>query len=253
LQKELKDVLDTVNISKKIHNSALAKIASDNNFHKLLGGGQSHQDTFVVSVDIRRSTELMLKAKNSEQFANFITQLCNSLVEIFKNNFAIVDKFTGDGILAFFPAFFTESDAGYYACRAASEAIDKFRELYANNRDSFKSILTDVGLGVGIDFGEVYFADLVGSLTVIGEPVVYACRFGSAPAGKIFVNQPAYAKLRAERYLDCFRFEETEVEIKHQGKHLCYSLVVDSRCSSFNAASPSWYSASIVDPIKISS
>jgi hypothetical protein len=39
------------------------------------------RDAFVVSIDIRRSTELMLKARSPENFARFITALCGALTE----------------------------------------------------------------------------------------------------------------------------------------------------------------------------
>jgi len=60
-------------------------------------------EVFVVSVDIRRSTELMLKARSPKQFASFITTLCKQLINIVTDNYGVIDKFTGDGILAFFP------------------------------------------------------------------------------------------------------------------------------------------------------
>ena len=55
---------------------------------------------FVMSVDIRRSTELMLKARSPEAFAAFITTLCADLMSIVTESLGIFDKFTGDGVLA---------------------------------------------------------------------------------------------------------------------------------------------------------
>ena len=57
---------------------------------------------FVMSVDIRRSTELMLKARSAEQFADFITELCENLTTIVRDSFGVFDKFTGDGIRSVF-------------------------------------------------------------------------------------------------------------------------------------------------------
>lgn len=74
----------------------------------------SEHRMFVMSIDIRRSTELMLKATSPQKFAAFITTLCGNLDAIVKENHGVVDKFTGDGILCFFPEFFTGDDVGYY-------------------------------------------------------------------------------------------------------------------------------------------
>ena len=61
---------------------------------------------FAMSVDIRRSTDLMLKARTPQAFAAFITILCKDLTDVVRSYHGVVDKFTGDGILCFFPEFF---------------------------------------------------------------------------------------------------------------------------------------------------
>ena len=52
---------------------------------------------FVISIDIRRSTELMLKARSSNHFANFLRDLCTDLMSTISDQYGVVDKFTGDG------------------------------------------------------------------------------------------------------------------------------------------------------------
>ena len=58
--------------------------------------GETECQSFVMSIDIRRSTELMLKARSAEAFASFTTQLCSDLMEIIKDSYGVIDKFTGD-------------------------------------------------------------------------------------------------------------------------------------------------------------
>jgi hypothetical protein len=115
---------------------------------------------FVFSIDIRRSTELMLKARSPEKFASFITKLCNRIINIIFDNYGIVDKFTGDGILAFFPDFYSGEDAGYYVLDVAVRCHQAFNEIYKDFRSSFISVLKDIGLGIGIDYGEVHYRTL---------------------------------------------------------------------------------------------
>jgi hypothetical protein len=38
--------------------------------------------------------------------------------------------------------------------------------------------LKDTGLGIGIDFGATRLVQMAGGLSVVGAPVVYACRLG---------------------------------------------------------------------------
>src|SRR5712692_8069128 len=89
---------------------------------------------FVMSVDIRRSTELMLKARDPQQFAYFLTTICVELERIVKDHYGVFDKFTGDGILAFFPEFFSGEGAGFYVISAADECHRIFREKYREFR-----------------------------------------------------------------------------------------------------------------------
>jgi class 3 adenylate cyclase len=191
----------------------------------------------ILSVDIRRSTELMLKAKSPEAFAEFITALCAALMGIITESFGVFDKFTGDGVLAFFPAFYSGEDAAYYAVSAADKCHASFREHYRSHRRSFSSVLTDIGLGIGIDYGPVHLVQMAGSLTVVGAPVVYASRLSSAPPGVTLVNQPAYEVI-SDRFGQSCLIGETAIEIKHEGNMLAYDVKLNTR--EFKPESPHW-------------
>ncbi len=90
-----------------------------------------------------------------------------------------------------FPEFFSGKDAGYYALAAADACHATFEKHYRAHRNSFRSVLKDVGLGIGVDYGECHLVLVAGNLTIVGSPVVYACRLGGAPAGLTLLNQPA--------------------------------------------------------------
>jgi class 3 adenylate cyclase len=178
-------------------------------------------EAFVMSVDIRRSTEMMLRASSPEAFALFITALCGAIESIIKDTFGVVDKFTGDGVLAFYPYFFSGQDAGYYAVQAAERCHAAFDRIYREHRSSFTSVLADVGLGIGIDFGEVHLAKMAGSITVVGAAVVHACRLGGAPKGVTLVNQQGFDKMQARFGKHCST-AEFELSLKDNVKVLAY-------------------------------
>jgi class 3 adenylate cyclase len=192
---------------------------------------------FVMSIDIRRSTELMLKARNPELFAGFITTLCTDLMKIITDNFGVFDKFTGDGVLAIFPDFYSGKDAAYYTVAAADKCHESFREHYKRYRRSFSSVLTGIGLGIGIDFGSVHMVQMAGGLTVVGAPVVYACRLSGAPSGVTLVNQPAYEVISDLFGATCF-INETTIEIKHEGSMLAYEVRLNGR--EYKPQLPKW-------------
>jgi class 3 adenylate cyclase len=198
------------------------------------------QPLFAMSVDIRRSTDLMLKARTPQAFATFITNLCQDLMDVVRNNHGVVDKFTGDGILCYFPEFFSGQDAGYYALAAADGCHRTFDGHYRAQRNSFRSVLKDVGLGIGVDYGDCHLVQVAGSLTIVGAPVVYACRLGGAPAGKTFLNQPAYEAI-SKKHGGVVLLEETSIEIKHEGILVAYAATLSR--GDYKPAQPAWIDA----------
>ena len=210
---------------------------SDQSLQDRFLASKSGCDAFILSIDIRRSTELMLKARTAELFAEFMAGLCEDLKGLICDKFGVVDKFTGDGILASFPEFFSGPDAGYRAISAAHEAHLVFAKRYKQHRRSFFTILRDVGLGIGIDYGNVRFMRIAGDLTVVGAPVVYATRMSSAPAGKSVLNQPAYERILSQYRAFCST-SETELDIKLEGRVLAYEVRLKKH--SFTPADPPW-------------
>jgi class 3 adenylate cyclase len=229
-QKNLRHLLDRVCDSAQsvllTENSLLSKFEST-----------SLEDAFVMSIDIRRSTELMLKAREPQLFADFITSLCMQLGAIIVDNLGVFDKFTGDGILAFFPTFFSGEDAGYRVVQVAEECHEAFRRHYVANRKCFTAILKDTGLGIGIDFGKVRLVRVRGELTVVGTPVVYSCRLGGADAGDTLLNQPAYERI-FEKYSAYCRFDEASLQLKHEGEVVAYRVKLNDK--EHQAAQAPW-------------
>ncbi len=194
-------------------------------------------ESVVVSIDIRRSTELMLKAKTPNHFAQFITDLCKKLTDIIIENYGVIDKFTGDGILAFFPNFYSGKDSYYYALKSANDCHYFFQKHYEESRTCFTTILKDIGLGIGIDSGLVNLAKINNELTVVGTPVVYACRLSGTDPGITLVNQSAMETI-SNLYSKHIRIEDSEIPIKHEGRVLGY--LIDLNFKAIEPEIPDW-------------
>ncbi|OYW22032.1 MAG: hypothetical protein B7Z55_05130 [Planctomycetales bacterium 12-60-4] len=190
---------------------------------------------YVVSIDLRRSTDLMLKARQPRMFATFISGLAQKLRDEIIQARGVFDKFTGDGILAFFPEFFSGPQAGLLAIEAAQKCHSVFADHYRECRKSFTAVLRGAGLGIGVDYGEVSVVQMHSDMTVVGSPVVYACRLSGADAGTTLANQPAYEALldNFSEYLD---FEETEIEFKHEGAMVAYRVTRNEKPFLLTAA-----------------
>jgi class 3 adenylate cyclase len=221
----------------RVNAAARTKLLKSAEFQKKFLDG-SMCETFVISVDIRRSTELMLKAKSAQLFAQFITTLCRELETVIMDCYGVFDKFTGDGVLAFFPDFFSGKDAGFYSILAAERCHRAFEKRYREFRSSFTSVLTDVGLGIGIDYGPAHLFQIAGGLSIVGVPVVYACRMSGTRPGTTLLNQQGYERISERFSPHCF-FKETELEIKHEGKVLAYEVSLNGK--EFRPASPEWF------------
>jgi adenylate cyclase len=212
------------------------KLFSSTAFQVCFDNG-SMVDATVLSIDIRRSTELMLKARNPKLYSTFITELAIKLSKIIRMNFGIYDKFTGDGILAFFPKFYSGKESVIRTLKAANECHLCFHEHFHQNKNAFNIFLNDIGLGIGIDFGEVCIVNNAQELSVVGIPVVYACRFSNANAGDTLLNLGA----REELHLLCsekVHEEQTEIFIKYEGNALAYKISLHE--SAYYLSDPTW-------------
>jgi adenylate cyclase len=215
-----------MHISTRITERAESKLLEDGNvfLDEFVDGREC--DAVVVSIDIRRSTELMLKARTPKLYSLFITGLSRKLSQCIIDNLGIFDKFTGDGILAFFPDFYSGEDAILKAMKAANECHKIFQEHYRKHKDDFNVFIKDIGLGIGIDFGNVTLVNTSSELTVVGIPVVYACRFSGAPAGKTYLNNAAYTQI-TELCPDKISVNEYELHIKNEGIAEAYEVDVN--------------------------
>ncbi len=197
-------------------------------------------NAFLISLDIRGSTDLMLNAKSADEFAIFLDVLSSELANIVKEHFGIFDKFTGDGALAFFPDYFSGGSASLNVLLVAEKAHAFFEAHYKAFRNSF-DVLVETGLGIGIDYGVVNILRLSDGLTAVGKPVVYACRFGAAEAGTTLVNQGAYNKMIAADA--ALEFDEVPTSIKNQERKFRAYRPKNSPRSEL-IKEPEWYSAS---------
>jgi len=141
----------------------------------------------------------------------FLTDYLESMAAILFENGGTVDKFMGDGILAFFGDPFEQPDHAQRCVSAAIQMQKKARELNAK----WRHIGIDFKIRIGVNSGKV----IVGNLgtktrieyTVIGSAVNLAQRMESnAPHGGILAAEPAWLLTRG-----CFPFgEKRDVAVK---------------------------------------
>jgi adenylate cyclase len=138
-------------------------------------GGQKKELTILFS-DVRNFTTLTESADPTELIA-LLNEYLAAMTEIIFKYDGIVDKFIGDGILAYWGAFTPGKNHALLAAQASLEMLERLAEL--NRRWEAEGRKT-IAIGVGLNTGEVIFGN-VGSgkkieFTVIGDPVNLASR-----------------------------------------------------------------------------
>ncbi len=211
-----------MNFMARVRNDAGVLMVEDEKFASLFIE-KNKFDATILSVDIRRSTELMLKCQSPEIYSEFITHLLEGLSSSVKDYYGIYDKFTGDGFLAFFPDFFSGREGLLNAILCSIDCQRIFEEVFGEYKKYFDLSNVKTGLGSGIDFGSVYKAASQMEYSVIGKAVVYACRFSSCPAGRIYLTENAFNKFSLLERNE-FEINKSQIDIKHEEPQTAYDI-----------------------------
>ena len=147
--------------------------------------------------DIRGFTP-MSETMSPEGIATLLTDYFTEMVEIVFENDGTLDKFIGDAIMALWGAPIAHEDD---ADRAMQCALDQLTALETLNTKWKEAGRPELGVGIGINFGEV-FAGNIGSdrrleYTVIGDAVNTANRLcRTAGPNEILISEPFYRLLK---------------------------------------------------------
>jgi adenylate cyclase len=151
----------------------------------------------VFFSDIRGFTP-MSETMNPDDIARLLTEYFTEMVDLVFEHGGTLDKFMGDAIMALWGAPIAHEDD---ADRAMQCAIDQLDALEKMNEKWKEQGRQPVGIGIGINFGEV-FAGNIGSnrrleYTVIGDAVNTASRLCSAAGpNQILISEAFYKSLK---------------------------------------------------------
>jgi adenylate cyclase len=169
-------------------------------------GGQLIQDLTVFNSDIRGFTS-MSEGTPAETIVEMLNEYFEPMVEILFKYEGTLDKFMGDGIMAFWGAPLAHPDD---APRCVQCALDQMEMLGRFNRERTTRDKPPLAVGIGIHTGPGVVG-YVGSskalsYTVIGDTANTSARLcASAAAGQIVVSEGTLARLGNR-----FEFEEID-------------------------------------------
>lgn len=137
--------------------------------------GDKRELTILVS-DIRNFTT-MTESSDPLQLIALLDEYFAAMTEIIFRHNGIVDKFIGDGILAYWGAFTPQVNHAAEAAQAAVEMIDRVAEL---NKAWAAQGRQTIAIGIGVNTGCVIFGNIGKGkkieFTVIGDAVNLAAR-----------------------------------------------------------------------------
>ena len=161
-------------------------------------GGDKRPMTILFS-DIRGFTS-MSETMNPDDIAGLLSDYFTEMVDVIFQHTGTLDKFIGDAIMALWGAPIAHADDPDRAVRAA---IGMQRALVGLNQKWKSEGRPEIGVGIGINFGES-FAGNIGShlrleYTVIGDAVNVASRLCSnSKAGEVLISDQLYQVLKTK-------------------------------------------------------
>ncbi len=172
-------------------------------------GGTLVKDCTVFNSDIRGFTR-MSEGASAESMVELLNDYFEQMVEVIFKYEGTLDKFMGDGIMAFWGAPAVHPDD---AVRSVQAALDQMESLGKFNRRLMEVDQPPLAIGMGLHTGPLV-AGYVGSskalsYTVIGDTVNTSARLcGVALAGQIIITEATLSRLGG-------RFEVEELPPAH--------------------------------------
>jgi adenylate cyclase len=185
-----------------------------------------YSDVCILFLDIRDFTKLSMQQK-AENIVAFLNVFFGRITEIIQGHKGFVNKFIGDGVLAFFG---TGENPVANAVRAAQEIV---RETERFNREGIVRPFLgawDLNVGIGIHYGRVIMGN-IGSekkmdFTIIGDHVNIASRIEGLTkqiGRRLLLSDAAYQMVK-----EGFIFEHLgEFSVKGVEKPLSIYMVSD--------------------------
>ena len=169
-------------------------------FTKLMKARQVTIDATVLFADLRGYTGLS-QSQSSGAVSEMLDAFYDECAEAIWDHDGLLNKTMGDAVMAIFNFPIRHDDHARHAVLAARDIQTRWRER-RHRLSGAEGSESDVGVGVGVDSGEVSFGEFGRThhdLTAIGTVVNRASRAQSAAApGEILVTQAVHERAPAE-------------------------------------------------------
>lgn len=158
---------------------------------------RERRQAVVMFADLRNWTGGMIMRIEPDEAINQLNQYFTRMMDIALEFGGTVFELTGDEILVGFNVPFDQPDATY---RAMVTAVTMQQEFNALRQDWFTQSGAELGLGIGLDMGDVVMGNVGAesrmSFRMVGEPMNRSHRLVDiAEDGQIIISQPVHQSL----------------------------------------------------------
>lgn len=152
----------------------------------------------VMFADLRNWTGGMITKVEPDEAIDQLNEFFTKMMEIALANDGTVFELTADEILVGFNVPFDQPDAHYRAVKTAVTMQEKFQQL---RRQWYRRTGTELGLGIGIDMGDVVMGNVGAesrmSFRMVGEAMNKAHRLvETAEDGQIVISKQVHVSLQ---------------------------------------------------------
>ena len=185
----------------------------------LLKLGGERRELTVLFADIRDSTRIA-QSLPPDRFATLLNDALTAMTRVLFAHGGMLDKFTGDGLLAIFGAPLPQADHALRACRAALDMLGALDGV----RRNWSALDPPLEIGIGINTGPMIIGNMGSSerftYTVIGDEAHLGARLEAANKDfrtRILISEATWCQVRdqiAARELDLVKFRGLEQPIR---------------------------------------
>lgn len=187
-----------------------------------------NHELVVIAIDIRKSTFYLENSLETEYFVKLLEEINKSVLDIVQKYYGIINKFTGDGFIVFFPKFYSGENYLLLSLLCSKEIIATTKSIFESNEEYYHKFPASPGIGIGMDIGKADLLTVNNEATYIGRCVVNACRICGYSVNEILVNSLLKVEINRNQEIELDQCIGRGIPYKDNPEIKVYSITVNN-------------------------